>query len=119
VFVHVPPAPARLSARCAHFPVADDGVTVIGGNPASPSSLLLAADDGHHTFIDDVAQNGRTTRLLTFRDTLPVAIDRSGTHILYLQGHNPPALWRATIDAGHLTDRRRLIANSNLGPIAW
>lgn len=48
-----------------------------------------------------------------------MAIDRSGTRLLFLLGHSPPAFWEATIGRGHLTHRRRLLADSRLGPVAW
>jgi uncharacterized protein (UPF0548 family) len=51
--------------------------------------------------------------------SLPVAIDRTGEHVLYLVGHSRPALWEATIADGRLTRVRQLIANANLGAAAW
>jgi hypothetical protein len=119
VFVHVPAAPAPLAADCVHVAEIGPGDIALAGSPASPTSLLLAADQGRRTLIESIAQTGATTRVLTFTDSLPVAIDRSGTHLLYLVGHSPPALWEATIAAGRLTDQRRLIADSELGPAAW
>jgi hypothetical protein len=42
-----------------------------------------------------------------------------GTHILYLLGHSPPALWRATISGARLTGRRQLLGSSQLGAVSW
>jgi hypothetical protein len=118
VFVHVPAAPAPLAADCVHVAEIGPGDIALAGSPAYPTSLLLAADQGRRTLIESIAQTCATTRVLTFTASLPVAIDRSGTHLLYLVGHSPPALWEATIAAGRLTDQRRLIADSELGPAA-
>jgi hypothetical protein len=120
VFVHLPAQPAPLSAHCVAIPdIGQAQIGAVAGSPAQPDALLLAADNGSRTFIDRIDQTGASTRIMTFKDTLPIAIDRSGTHLLYLLGHSPPALWEATIADGHLTDQHRLIANNRLGPVAW
>ena len=119
VFVHVPPSPGHLSARCVHIrgpaPVAEK----VAGDVASPTSLLLANLDGSRANVERIAVAGTVTSVLTLGGSLPVAIDRVGEHVLYLVGHSPPALWEATIADGGLTDARRLIADSKLGVAAW
>lgn len=73
VFVHVPARPAPLTARCAQ--VAGKALTpamALAANPASPTSLLIASDGvGDSTQVEQIAQTGVTTRLLTIRDSLP------------------------------------------------
>jgi hypothetical protein len=64
-----------------------------------------------------IAVTGSTTPMLTIRDSLPDAFDRSGSNLLYLVGHRPPVLWEATIANGRLTGQRRL--NTKAAPIAW
>jgi hypothetical protein len=118
VFVHVPPAPAPLTADCVRLAgKPPTGAIALAESPASPGSLMLAADDGRDAVIEQITQTGAGTDVLTIRDSLPCKFDRSGTHLLYLVGHNPPALWAATIANGRLTDKRRL--NSKAAPIAW
>lgn len=120
VFVHVPAPPAPLSADCVHLGgIALTPAIALSGSQSYPSSLLLATDtDRDSTRIERIPQTGTTTRMLTIRDSLPLAFDPTGTHLLYLVGHSPPVLWEATIADGHLSDRRRLPKRS-WGPIAW
>jgi hypothetical protein len=119
VFVHVPPAPQRLSARCTRALTLTPPGAILGGDGAHPSSLLLAAEIGPRTVIERITQSGDTTRLLTIANSLPLAIDRSGAHLLYLLGHSPPALWEGAISGDQLIDRSRLIANADVGALAW
>ena len=120
VFVRVPAPPAPLSADCVHLGgMALTPAIALSGSHASPASLLLAADtDRDSTRIEQISQTGTTTRVLTIRDSLPLAFDPTGTRLLYLVGHSPPVLWEATIADGRLSDRWRLPKNS-WGPIAW
>lgn len=119
VFVHVPPAPTPLSARCVRTPRLAPRPTVLGSSRAAPRSLLFATDPRGRTMVERVGPTGGTSRVVVFEDSLPMAIDRSGTRLLFLLGHSPPAFWEATIGRGHLTHRRRLLADSRLGPVAW
>jgi hypothetical protein len=57
--------------------------------------------------------------VLNLGGDLPLAIDRSGAHILYLVGHSPPALWEATVPGAGRNDAHRLIADSKLDRAAW
>lgn len=120
VFVHVPAPPAPLSADCVHLGgMALNPAIALSRSQASPSSLLLATDSyGDSTRVELISQTGTTTRVLTIRDSLPLAFDPTGTRLLYLVGHSPPVLWGATIADGRLSDRWRLPKNS-WGPIAW
>jgi hypothetical protein len=117
-FVHVPAQPAPLTAHCAR--VAGKALApAMAASPASPTPLLIATDsDGARTQVERIAQTGFTTPLLTIRDSLPLAFDPTGNHLMYLVGHRPPRLWEATIADGHLTGRSRLLGQG-WGSIAW
>jgi hypothetical protein len=119
VFVHVPSPPGRLSAHCVHIPGPAPTAETVTGDTASPTSLLVANLDGSRANVERITVTGTGTRVLDLGASLPVAIDRTGQHILYLVSHSPPRLWEATIVDGRLTDPRRLIADSNLGAAAW
>jgi hypothetical protein len=121
VFVHVPPPPAALSARCIKVAMAAvaGGTAILSGSEAHPGSLLIAAAGLHTTTVERIEETGAVTRVLSFGASLPMALDPTGTQLLYLVGHRPPSLWEATITPGHLIHRRRLIANSKLDALAW
>jgi len=120
VLVHVPAPPAPLTADCVHLAgPAMAGSIAVAGSPASPTTLLLAADSyPGPTRVEQIAETGAVSQVLTIPNSLPLAFDPSGTHLLYLVGHSPPVLWEATIANGHLTDRQRL-PKRNWGSIAW
>ncbi len=121
VFVHIPAWPQPLSADCVHLGtlgLLPPAAMALAGDPNFPTSLMVAANDGNSTRVERISRTGSTTRLLTIRDSLPVALDPTGTHLMYLAGHNPPSLWEATVTDGHLTDRRRL-PKRIWGSIAW
>jgi hypothetical protein len=122
VFVHVPAPPAPLSAECVHLPgPALAGATALAASPASPTTLLLATDSyPGPTRVETITQTGAISPVLAIPNSLPVAFDPSGTHLLYLVGHTPPRLWEATIANGRLTDRVRLPKRTHgWGPVAW
>lgn len=119
MFVHVPPSPGHLSAHCVHVPGPAPTAEEVAGDAASPTSLLLANFAGNRANLERITVMGTLTRTLDLGATLPVAVDRTGEHILYLVGHSPPGLWEATIADGRLTNKRRLIADSNVGAAAW
>jgi hypothetical protein len=119
VFVHVPPPPARLTARCVHMAGPAPSFARIAGDWTSPTSLLLANYGGRRAVLTRISPTGNVSPVLRLGDRLPVAIDRFGSHILYLAGHSPPALWKATIAGNHLADRRKLISRSAPDPAAW
>jgi hypothetical protein len=120
VFVHVPARPAPLTATCVHL----SGAQVMGGNalgadPGSPHALLAASDAlGGGTDVEKITESGQVTPVLTIPDSLALAFDPSGSHLLYLAGHKKPALTEATITNGQLIpgswrDHR------DLGVLAW
>lgn len=50
---------------------------------------------------------------------LAEAVSPSGTKLLYILGHSPPALWVANLHQGHLAHARRLLVAPRIGAIAW
>lgn len=111
--------PGHLSSRCVHVPGPAPSAETIAADAGSPTSLLVARFDGRRTNVERVTTTGASTHVLSLGASLPVAIDRAGAQILYLIGHSPPALWKATIAGSRPAHARRLIANSQLGAAAW
>jgi hypothetical protein len=105
VFVHVPPPPAPLSAKCVHLAGGPlDGPIPLAGRPSTPTTLLLATTGlRDRTVVERITQAGEITRVLTIPSSLPLSFDPSGTHLLYLIGHSPPMLTEGTIANGRLT----------------
>ncbi len=119
VFVHVPPPPGRLSARCVHLRGYVPPAETIGGDAASPASLLVADLVGRRAQVRLIGPTGADTPVADLGDVVPFGFDPSGEQIMYLVGHTPPALWEATIADGRLTARRELIADAMFGALAW
>lgn len=121
VFVHVPAPPAPLTADCVHLAGrALTGATALAGSPTNPTTLLLAADSyGNRTLIEQITETGATSQVLTIPNSLPLSFDPSGTHLLYLAGHNPPTLTEATIAKGQLTNGPWRNRHLSLGALAW
>ena len=121
VFVHVPAPPAPLTADCVHLAGRElsPGAIALAGTQASPTTLLLATDAyGDKTVVEQITQSGAISPVLTIPNSLPLSFDPSGTHLLYLVGHNPPTLTEATVTNGQLTPapwRNPL----DLGGLAW
>jgi hypothetical protein len=115
VFVHVPPPPAPMTARCVHLSGRAIGVAALGSTQAFPSTLLLASASGG---VERVTESGAVTPVLAIPDSLPMSFDPSGTHLLYLAGHTPPRLTEANIANGRLSPGPWL-NRLNLGAVAW
>ncbi len=120
VFVHVPAPPAPLAATCVHLSgVSVTGGDALGADPGSPDALLAAGiARGGGTVVERITETGKLTPLLRIPDSLPLAFDPSGSHLLYLAGHKKPTLTEATIIDGQLIPgswRERV----NLGALAW
>ncbi len=120
VFVHVPAPPAPLTATCVHLSGAKvEGGDALGVDPGSPDALLAAGSArGGGTIVEKITATGKLTPLLTIPDSLALAFDPSGSHLLYLAGHKKPTLTEATITGGQLIPgswRDRV----NLGALAW
>ena len=122
VFVHVPAAPAPMTARCVHLagqPLGP-GALALAGSAASPMTVLVATDvRGDKTLVEQITQSGAISPVLTIRNSLPLSFDPSGTHLLYLVGHSPPTLTEATIDNGQLTNGPWRNPHLALGALAW
>lgn len=120
VFVHVPAAPAPLTARCVRLAGAMmPGAVALGSTRAAPKRLLMAGlAAGGAIVVDSVDETGAATRLAKIPDSLALAFDPSGTHLLYLAGHTPPRLTEATIANGQLT-QARWHRRIDLGASAW
>jgi hypothetical protein len=121
VFVHVPAAPAPLTARCVHLTGSALVAPAVAASPASPTSLRVAtASYPGPMRVADINRAGHVRVLITVPNSQPVAFDPTGTHLLYLVGHRPPRLWKATIAARHLTDRVQLPKRlAGWGSVAW
>lgn len=121
VFVHVPVPPAPLTADCVHLTGRVLGAKIVlAGDPASPTSALVATDgDGDRTLVERITHDGATSRVLTIPDSLPLSFDPSGSRLLYLVGHNPPTLTEATIADGQLVTGPWRNPHLQLGALAW
>jgi hypothetical protein len=120
MFVHVPAPPAPLTATCIRLagrPLFGDNA--LAQSPTSPTTLLLATSSyGNNSVVERITETGAVSRVLTIPNSLPVSFDPSGSHLLYLVGHNPPRLTEATIANGRLIPgpwRNPL----DLGTVAW
>jgi hypothetical protein len=121
VFVHVPAPPAPLTADCVRLPgrALGPGAIALAGSPSSPTSLLVGTDAyADKTVVEQITRSGGITPVLTIPNSLPLSFDPSGTHLLYLVGHNPPKLTEATIASGRLTTGPRLDP-IDVGALAW
>ncbi len=43
----------------------------------------------------------------------------SGRHLLYLRNHGPVQLWSGTITPSHISPTTELLADADLGSLAW
>lgn len=83
-----------------------------------PRSLLRA----DATTVERVTLRGSRAAiapLATLPNVLPVAFSPSGAHLLYLVGHDPPALWAAGLVHGRLSHPHRLLVDARLDEAAW
>jgi hypothetical protein len=122
IVVHLSAGDDPLTARLVVAHGVPAGLVRISGAGALSRSLLLADALAKQTIIDQVQVGGprpRVTRVAALAPVLPVAFDLAGTHLLYLVGHSPPALWVGQLAPGRLVDPHRLIANADLGSVAW
>lgn len=71
------------------------------------------------TLVERIAQTGAASPLLTIPNSPPLSFDPSGTHLLYLVGHDPPTLTEAPIASGQLTNGPWRNPHLNLASVAW
>jgi hypothetical protein len=121
VFVHVPAPPAPLTADCVHVAGRSLGdAAAVVGSPADPTGVLVATDaSGGGTLVEQIAEDGAVSPVLTIPNSLPLSFDPSGTHLLYLAGHNPPTLTEATILNGQLVNGPWRNPHLSLAALAW
>jgi hypothetical protein len=94
----------------------------IGGDDSLPRSVLIAISETDGTAVDrvDLSSAGvSVVRLLSLPPVLPLAFDPGGTHLLYLDGHSPPALWVGEITQHGLKRRHLLLSDAHVGSLAW
>jgi len=58
-------------------------------------------------------------QLAAVADAQGVRFDATGGQMLFLEGSSPPMLWAANVTQAGLTQRRRLIFNSQLDTAGW
>ena len=110
-----------MTADCVHLAGrALDGSIALAGDSASPATVLLATDSyGDKTRVERITETGTTSLVHTIPNSLPLSFDPTGTHLLYLVGHNPPTLTEATIANGQLTNGPWRNPHLRLGALAW
>ncbi len=121
VFVHVPPPPAALDARCIRVPRAlMGGRVVVAPDPASARSALVATTGASAgTLVEQISRSGAIEKVVSIPDSLPIAFDTSGDHLLYLKGHQTPTLMEATIRPGRVVNGPWRDRNIGVGAAAW
>ncbi|MGH9074995.1 MAG: hypothetical protein ACRDZQ_12895, partial [Acidimicrobiales bacterium] len=80
-----------------------------GGTAAPRAVLVVGAVRGGDDVIErvQVGQPGTTAVRVARGPIMALAVDPSGTRLLYLVGSSPPVLWRGTLRSGRLVDTRR------------
>lgn len=88
---------------------------------AGSSGLVLAVfhSPGATLYSATVSGQGALKRLFSIPSGLPVAFDPHGTTLLYLVGHGPVALWRASVTPHGLANANVLNANTSPAGLAW
>lgn len=120
LLVSVPPA-APLAVRAITLPGIDPSAAVLAADAAAPGSLLLAAlgprDAARIYRVDPTAPAPQP--VLSIPAAQVLAFDPAGQRVLYIQGHNPPALYLASLAGGRLVDRHRLRRSYADDKVAW
>ncbi len=121
IVVHFDSSKGTLAAHIVVIHDLGGNFSVISAADSDPRSLVLAIW-GTKTDLYEITLSGSAVhviRLLTLPMVLPVAFDLLGTHLFYIVGHGPTALWVAKIASGRLDQAHRLISNPDLSDIAW
>ncbi len=111
-----------LKATRLRIPITDRGVTELAQDGAHPEAVFLSRAVGLGDELDQVTfgQSGPRVRLLVaLRKALLVAVDPTGSRVLYLNQGRRPALWRARVRGGRLIQRRELIPSVWLEAASW
>ncbi|MGO9956154.1 MAG: hypothetical protein ACLP50_09280 [Solirubrobacteraceae bacterium] len=97
-------------------------VNAISPDASAPGSVLIGWVGRHdQAIIDRITPHGTTLstqRLAIIHAGLAMSFDATGSRLLYLVGHSPPALWIADLTQAGLTHAERLIPDSQIGA-AW
>jgi hypothetical protein len=96
-------------------------LNVVSGAQGQQHTLALAVW-GENTAVYRVTFAGsrpEVTHLASLGFVLPEAFDALGTHLLYVVGHGPVALWVTGFNAGHLVDSHKLLDSTNMSEVVW
>jgi hypothetical protein len=121
IIVHFDSKNGTFSSHRIVIPHLGGSFNVISTADSESHSLVLATW-GETTNLYAITLSGdmaHVTHLVALPMVLPVAFDLLGTHIFYIVGHGPTALWVAKIASGRLVQAHRLIANADASDIAW
>ncbi|HVX46830.1 MAG TPA: hypothetical protein VHC49_23255 [Mycobacteriales bacterium] len=118
--VHFDPAADTAILKVTRFDPGEGLVDVYSGGTADPDSVIASHLVGEKTEFDRIyISSGHRSRLVEFAG-MALALDRSGTHLLYLIGHSPAALWSAELRAGGLRKPHRILKNARIsGGVFW
>jgi hypothetical protein len=123
IVVQVGPDDAPLNARAVLVRGLPPGSFLwLASDGETPDSVIVEqlVPDGSDVFEAPLSRTVTGAHLLAhIRSALTLVFDPSGTRLLYLLGHSPPALWSAAVIDGQLRDRRPLLRNSEIDAVAW
>jgi hypothetical protein len=121
--IEIPAAPGRPLRAERLAPMGTSrGVETVTSDGLQPRGALLVSALGFGSAVDRIVLNGptpRVPRILSLPKALLVGVDPSGSRVLYLTEGSKPALWRAQIRAGRLTQARQLIPDVWLEAASW
>jgi hypothetical protein len=88
---------------------------------SGPSGLVLGVFEapGATLYSASTSGTGALTRLFSIPTGLPVVFSPRGTMLLYLVGHGPVALWRASVTTHGLAKAKMLIPDLSAAGLAW
>lgn len=86
------------------------GQLLVGGGPGGPSILRFAVTDTTAALTGTITMTGAP---------LVVGFSPTGRQVLFLRNHGPVQLWVGRIGATTVKPTAELIANADLGTVAW
>jgi hypothetical protein len=97
------------------------GTEVFSAGTAEPASVFVVLASPDKSVVE--AMNASSTTLAeTPIAVLPgvvLAFDPSGTNVLYLEGHPPPAVFSAALGQGRALGAKELVPNAGFDAYAW
>jgi hypothetical protein len=124
VLVHL--APAGPALRLYVLPNLRGVIRALAADATIPHTLVLAAGQNGTMLVERVTLSGGTLRtqpLGSIRSADALALDRAGSHLLYLKRaaslHALPSLWSVRIARDRLSDPHQVIANADVQEVAW